>query len=66
MRRWMLMTAFLGAFAAASAASAETIDVNGAMRSYTAQRPTKKPAPLVVVLHGKTQRGADMITRTAR
>ncbi|MFK4386242.1 polyhydroxybutyrate depolymerase [Bradyrhizobium sp. USDA 223] len=46
-------------------ASADTVDVNGVKRSYTAQLPTKRPAPLVIVLHGKTQRGADMVTRTA-
>ncbi|MBB4361866.1 polyhydroxybutyrate depolymerase [Bradyrhizobium sp. CIR18] len=66
MRRWMLrIGALLAALAAASVASAETIDVNGVKRSYTAQLPAKKPAPLVIVLHGKTQRGADMISRTA-
>ncbi|MBB4395893.1 PHB depolymerase family esterase [Bradyrhizobium sp. ERR14] len=66
MRRWMLrIGALLAALAAASVASAETIDVNGVKRSYTAQLPAKKPAPLVIVLHGKTQRGADMVTRTA-
>jgi polyhydroxybutyrate depolymerase len=65
MRRWMRIGALLAALVAAPAASADTIDVNGVMRSYTAQLPAKKPAPLVVVLHGKTQRGADMITRTA-
>ncbi|WP_298245757.1 PHB depolymerase family esterase [uncultured Bradyrhizobium sp.] len=65
MRRWMRIGALAGALAAVSAASAETIDVNGVKRSYTAQLPAKKPAPLVVVLHGKTQRGADMIARTA-
>ncbi|PJG52446.1 polyhydroxybutyrate depolymerase [Bradyrhizobium forestalis] len=48
-----------------SSARADTIDVNGVKRSYTAQLPAKRPAPLVIVLHGKTQRGADMITRTA-
>ncbi|WP_271539517.1 alpha/beta hydrolase family esterase [Bradyrhizobium sp. CCBAU 45321] len=46
-------------------ASADTVDVNGVKRSYTAQLPAKRPAPLVIVLHGKTQRGADMVTRTA-
>lgn len=65
MRRWMRFGALVAALAAASAASAETIDVNGVKRSYTAQLPAKKPAALVIVLHGKTQRGADMITRTA-
>ncbi|MBB4378599.1 polyhydroxybutyrate depolymerase [Bradyrhizobium sp. CIR48] len=66
MRRWMLrIGALVAALAAASVASAETVDVNGVKRSYTAQLPAKKPAPLVIVLHGKTQRGADMVTRTA-
>ena len=65
MRWWMRIGAFVAALAAAPAASADTIDVNGTMRSYTVQLPAKKPAPLVIVLHGKTQRGADMIARTA-
>jgi polyhydroxybutyrate depolymerase len=61
----MRIAAFVAALATAPAVSADTIDVNGVQRSYTALRPAKKPAPLVFVLHGKTQRGADMITRTA-
>ncbi|MCK1738722.1 prolyl oligopeptidase family serine peptidase [Bradyrhizobium sp. 138] len=64
MRWWMRFVALVSSLAAASAASAETIDVGGVKRSYTAQLPAKKPAALVIVLHGKTQRGADMITRT--
>ncbi|MBW7974608.1 PHB depolymerase family esterase [Bradyrhizobium sp. BR 10289] len=65
MPRWMCVWALLAGLAAAPAAFAETIDVYGTLRSYTAQLPAKRPAPLVIVLHGKTQRGADMITRTA-
>lgn len=65
MRRWIQIGAVLAALTAAAAASADTIDVNGTLRSYTAQLAAKKPAPLVVVLHGKTQRGADMVARTA-
>ncbi|PDT88416.1 polyhydroxybutyrate depolymerase [Bradyrhizobium sp. Y36] len=65
MRWWMRIGALAATLIVASSASAETIDVNGVKRSYTAQLPGKKPAPLVVVLHGKTQRGADMIARTA-
>jgi polyhydroxybutyrate depolymerase len=61
----MRIAALLAGLSVASAASADTIDVNGVMRSYTVQLPAKRPAPLVIVLHGKTQRGADMITRTA-
>ncbi|MGY3031878.1 polyhydroxybutyrate depolymerase [Bradyrhizobium sp. USDA 4354] len=61
----MRIGTLIASLAAASAASADTIDVNGVKRSYTAQLPAKRPAPLVIVLHGKTQRGADMVTRTA-
>ena len=49
----------------AAAAGAETIDVGGAARSYLTQFPETKPAPLVIVLHGNTQTGADMRTRTS-
>ena len=49
----------------ASAASAETITIGGVTRHYTARLPDTRPAPLVIVLHGNTQTGADMITRTA-
>lgn len=65
MRWWMRIGVLVAALAVAPAAFADTIDVNGVKRSYTVQLPAKRPAPLVVVLHGKTQRGADMITRTA-
>ena len=46
-------------------ASAETIKVGQTTRHYTAQLPELKLAPLVIVLHGNTQTGADMVTRTA-
>lgn len=61
----MCIGVLLAALTAVSVASADTIDVNGVKRSYTAQIPAKRPAPLVVVLHGKTQRGADLVARTA-
>lgn len=50
---------------AAAPACADTIDVNGVTRTFTLQPPAKRPAPLVIVLHGKSQRGADMIMRTS-
>jgi polyhydroxybutyrate depolymerase len=50
---------------AATAASAETIKIGQATRRYTTILPTTKGAPLVIVLHGNTQTGADMITRTS-
>ncbi|WP_145927857.1 alpha/beta hydrolase family esterase [Bradyrhizobium neotropicale] len=65
MRRWLRIGAVVAGLAAVPAAFADTIDVGGVKRSYTAQLPAKKPAPLVIVLHGKTQRGADMMARTA-
>ena len=46
-------------------ALAETIDINGVARSYLVQLPEARPAPLVIVLHGNTQTGADMAARTS-
>jgi polyhydroxybutyrate depolymerase len=45
-------------------ASAETITVNGVKRTFSVRLAEAKPAPLVVVLHGNTQTGADMASRT--
>ena len=49
----------------AGAAAAENIEIGVAKRSYLTQFPETKPAPLVVVLHGNTQTGADIGTRTS-
>jgi polyhydroxybutyrate depolymerase len=46
-------------------ALADSIDIKGVARSYSAQLPARKPAPLVIVLHGNTQTGADMAARTS-
>jgi polyhydroxybutyrate depolymerase len=46
-------------------ALSDTIAVNGVTRTFTAQLPAKRPAPLVIVLHGNTQTGADMASRTS-
>jgi len=46
-------------------ARGETIDVNGTTRTFLAQLPGTKPAPLVIVLHGNTETGADMVARTS-
>ncbi len=43
----------------------DTFRVNGVARTYTAQLPVIRPAPLVIALHGNTQTGADMMTRTS-
>jgi polyhydroxybutyrate depolymerase len=57
--------ALLAAALATLPARADTIDVHGVKRTFTLQPPATKPAPLVIVLHGKTQRGTDMIARTS-
>ncbi len=49
----------------AGSANAETIEIGGVMRSYLTQFPETKPAPLVIVLHGNTQSGDDIRTRTS-
>jgi len=51
--------------AIASPARADIIKGDGTTRTYTAQLPETKPAPLVIALHGKTQSGSDMMTRTS-
>jgi len=50
---------------AAGAAAAETFDAGGVKRTYTAIIPKTTPAPLVLVLHGNTQQGHDMESRTS-
>jgi polyhydroxybutyrate depolymerase len=62
MRAILVMVALL---LGPTTASAETIKVGQTTRHYTAQLPELKLAPLVIVLHGNTQTGADMVTRTA-
>src|ERR1700682_5099639 len=49
----------------AGAAAAETLQVGGVTRTFITQLPDTKPAPLVIVLHGNTQTGADVMTRTS-
>jgi polyhydroxybutyrate depolymerase len=49
----------------ADAALAETLIVNGVKRTFSARLADAKPAPLVIVLHGNTQTGADMASRTS-
>jgi polyhydroxybutyrate depolymerase len=48
----------------ASPALSDTLDIGGVSRTFTAQLPDTRPAPLVIVLHGNTQTGADMAERT--
>lgn len=62
---WLLVVFGLATMFSGHPARGDVIDVKGVTRTYVAQLPARKPAPLVIVLHGKTQRGADMIARTA-
>ena len=52
-------------FSSANAALSDTINVGGTARTFAAQIPGNKPAPLVIVLHGNLQQGTDMATRTS-
>jgi polyhydroxybutyrate depolymerase len=65
---WLLqvsrITIALATVCCARPALSETISINGVARTFLAQFPETRPAPLVIVLHGNTQTGADMATRT--
>jgi polyhydroxybutyrate depolymerase len=63
---WKLQTAAVAAMLCwASPALADNINVGGVARTFTAQLPANKPAPLVIVLHGNAQTGEDVATRTS-
>src|ERR1700681_345033 len=49
----------------AGPAAAETFESGGVQRTYTAIIPKTVPAPFVLVLHGNTQQGRDMESRTS-
>ena len=53
------------ALLAATQALAETMTIDGTERTFAAFVPEKRPAPLVLVLHGNTQQGVDMQTRAS-
>src|SRR6478609_114352 len=59
------LAAIMAVACGAGAASAETITIDGAKRSFSARLADVKPAPLVIVLHGNTQTGADIASRTS-
>jgi polyhydroxybutyrate depolymerase len=68
MSRWLHLIGFASVatiICCANPALADTLDVGGVTRTYTAQLPDTKPAALVIVLHGNTQTGADMASRTS-
>jgi polyhydroxybutyrate depolymerase len=55
----------LALFALSGPAQAESIVVDGVTRTFNAMLTANRPAPLVFVLHGNSQTGADMVTRTS-
>ena len=59
------LAAILALACGAGAAGAETITIKGGKRTFSTRLADMKPAPLVIVLHGNTQTGADMISRTS-
>ena len=59
------LAAMMALACGAGAAAAETITVDNVKRTFSARLADVKPAPLVVVLHGNTQTGADMAKRTS-
>lgn len=61
----MRATVLALALLAPTPALSETISIAGATRTYTAFVPDKRPAPLVLILHGNTQQGIDMQTRSS-
>jgi len=62
--RWWGLAVFLLAASGAGPAWCETIDVDGTARAYGILPADNRPAPLVIVLHGNTQTGADIASRT--
>jgi polyhydroxybutyrate depolymerase len=67
MNRYLLgsLIALLALAYGAGSGSAETIAIDGVRRSFSARLADVKPAPLVIVLHGNTQTGGDMASRTS-
>ena len=55
----------LGGACGALPARGDSLTVDGVTRTFIAQLPETKPAPLVIVLHGNTQTGVDMVRRTS-
>jgi polyhydroxybutyrate depolymerase len=49
----------------AAPAVSDSIDIDGVTRTFIAQIPDAKPAPLVIVLHGNAESGADLANQTS-
>jgi polyhydroxybutyrate depolymerase len=60
-----ILTSMIAIMLGTATATAETIEIGGAARTFLTQLPDSKPAPLVIVLHGNTQSGADIKARTS-
>ena len=55
----------LACLGAAARADNDTVTVGGIARSYLVDWPQRRPAPLVIILHGNTQHAEDMVARTS-
>jgi len=60
-----LLVSLLAMLVGTATAAAETVEIGGVTRTYLTQFADVKPAPLVIVLHGNTQTGADIKARTS-
>ncbi|MCR6495688.1 prolyl oligopeptidase family serine peptidase [Thermomonas sp. S9] len=63
MLRLLLPALFM--LACAVPAHADTLIIDGTVRTYALQIPARLPAPLVLVLHGNTQQGRDILEHTS-
>ncbi|MEW6639277.1 MAG: PHB depolymerase family esterase [Pseudomonadota bacterium] len=61
-----LLAALLSILLATTVRAEErSLAIGGVPRSYGVMLPARRPAPLVLVLHGNIQQGADMMSRTS-
>ena len=51
-----ILTGLIAIVLGTATATAETIETGGVARTFLTQFPDSKPAPLVIVLHGKIGR----------
>ncbi|OQW55608.1 MAG: polyhydroxybutyrate depolymerase [Proteobacteria bacterium SG_bin9] len=60
-----LLAAALTLASVAAPAHGDELTIDGVKRTYSVQIAAKRPAPLVLALHGNTQQGSDVESRTA-
>lgn len=65
MRTFFRIVAMSWLIGCAAPARADSIEVDGVTRTYSALPAASRPAPLVIVLHGNGQNGSSLMERTA-